>query len=70
MTRSSEILNNVHTVNVLVSALKLPNALSDMCIIGHNLLLSDRLALHKCRYVCMSVKSNLGYFLIFCFSLK
>lgn len=51
MNRSSEILNNVNTVNVLVSALQLPNVLPDLCRIGHNLLLSDRLALHKCRYV-------------------
>lgn len=51
MVKCGEILNSVNTVHVLVSALQIPDALSNLCIIGHNLLLSDRLALHKCRYV-------------------
>lgn len=51
MVRCGEILNSTNTVHVLVSALQIPDALSNLCIIGHNLLLSDRLALHKCRYV-------------------
>ena len=49
MIRCGEILNNINTVQVLVSALQIPSVLPDLCIIGHNLLLSDRLALHKCR---------------------
>ncbi|XP_057365077.1 ubiquitin-protein ligase E3C-like [Daphnia carinata] len=49
MNRCCEILNNINTVNVLVSALRIPDVLSDLCVIAHNLLLSDRLALHKCR---------------------
>lgn len=60
MTRCCEILNNINTVNVLVSALRIPGVLPDLCIIAHHLLLSDRLALHKCRYsfaMCYSLDS-------------
>ena len=51
MTRCCELLNNINTVHVLVTALQIPDVLPDLCVIGHNLLLSDRLALHKCRYI-------------------
>ncbi|XP_046457732.1 ubiquitin-protein ligase E3C-like isoform X1 [Daphnia pulex] len=49
MTRCCELLNNINTVHVLVTALQIPDVLPDLCVVGHNLLLSDRLALHKCR---------------------
>jgi ubiquitin-protein ligase E3 C len=53
MTRCCELLNNINTVHVLVTALQIPDVLPDLCVVGHNLLLSDRLALHKCRYIAI-----------------
>jgi len=49
MNRCLEILNNSTTVGVLVAALQIPSVLSHICTIGHNLLLSDRLAIHNNR---------------------
>ena len=49
MVRCVEILNSPATVHTLVTRLHLPAVLSHVCVIGHNLLLSDRLALHKYR---------------------
>lgn len=49
MNRCLEILNNSTTVGVLISALQIPSVLSHVCTIGHNLLLSDRLAIHNNR---------------------
>lgn len=50
MCRSMEILNDPYYVQILAGSLQTPNAVRDVCRIGHNLLLSNKMALHKYRY--------------------
>lgn len=49
MVRCLDILNGADTVHIFVSSLHINTVLPYLCVIGHNLLLSDRLALHKYR---------------------
>lgn len=49
MSQCVELLNGPNTVHFLVSALQISSLLPNFCAIGHNLLLSNRLALHKYR---------------------